>query len=147
MLIIFLAFLLLMSMWLIDHKTQMGKVVRAVIANPELARSIGINVDRVYFLSFGSGWLLAGIAGALMAPLVTITPYLGSGFLVGGFLTTILAGVQLIGIAPAAIGLGVTNGVVSTYFDTTTGVIALLMVAMLAMRIKDFRKSNTKGRR
>jgi branched-subunit amino acid ABC-type transport system permease component len=136
LLVIAISISMLFLMWVIDRKTSFGKIVKAVIVNPELARTLGINVDRVYFISFGTGWFLAGFAGAILAPLVTITPNMGSNFLVGGFLTTILAGASLVGIAPAAAGLGLTNGLISSYIDTTTGLVSLLLVAMIAMRFR-----------
>jgi len=137
--IIAFAAVLLTAMWVTERFTSLGKTVRAVISDPDLARGIGIDVDRVYALSFGTGWLLAGVAGALLAPMVTIAPTMGGNFLVGGFLTTILAGPTLLGIGPAAGLLGGTDGIFSTIADATTASIAVLVVAMIAMKIKDGR--------
>lgn len=139
MVIIVVAAVLLLALWLVDRFTPLGRLVRAVMANPDLAASLGVNVDRVYLMSFGTGWLLAGMAGALLAPLVTITPQMGATFLIGGFLTTILAGASLLGIGPAAGLLGSTSGVVSTYFDATTASIVTLVIAVIVMRVRNLR--------
>lgn len=139
LLIIVIASVLLLALFVVDRFTPLGRLVRAVMANPELAASLGVNVDRVYLASFGTGWLLAGMAGALLAPLVTITPQMGATFLIGGFLTTILAGASLLAIGPAAGLLGSTSGIVSTYFDATTASIATLIIAVIVMRIRNLR--------
>ena len=140
LIIVTVAAALLLALFLIDRFTPLGRLVRAVMANPDLAASLGVNVDRVYLASFGTGWLLAGMAGALLAPLVTITPQMGSTFLIGGFLTTILAGASLLGIGPAAGLLGSTSGIVSTYFDATTASIATLIITVIVMRIRNLRR-------
>lgn len=134
--IILTAAALLVSLWAVERYTRLGSLVRGVIADPELARALGVNVDRVYLVTFAGGWMLAGLAGALLAPLVTITPAMGANFLTGGFLTTILAGVTLAGLGPAAALLGVTNGAVAAIFDAVTASLAVLAVAMVAMRYK-----------
>lgn len=132
------AVLLLVAFWLVERRTSVGRLIRGVIANPDLARGLGVNVDRVYLLSFAAGSALAGLAGALLAPLVTIAPDMGAQFLIGAFLTAILAGgASLIGLAPASGILGTSQGLVAEYVDQTIGVVALLVVAMLVMRLRD----------
>lgn len=139
LIIIVVAVALLVALWIVDRFTPLGRLVRAVMANPDLAASLGVNVDRVYLGSFGAGWFLAGMAGALLAPLVTIVPTMGATFLIGGFLTTILAGASLLGIGPAAGLLGSTSGVVATYFDATTASIVTLIIAVIVMRVRNLR--------
>jgi branched-subunit amino acid ABC-type transport system permease component len=130
---------LLIVMWFVERRTSFGRLVRGVIENPELARGLGVNVDRVYMLSFAAGSALAGLAGALLAPLVTVSPSMGSDFLIGAFLTAIVAGPSLLGIGGAAGVLGGTQGLVSEFVDQTGGAVALLVAAVVVMRVRDSR--------
>ena len=104
---------------LIIAKSSFGLKMRAVIANPEIAESLGLRVERVNRWAFALGIALAGIAGALISPLRTVFPGMGLTFLVGAFLVVILAGLgnvratviwsMLIGIATTAVSIPVND--------------------------------------
>lgn len=138
LLLIACAALVVIAFWVVERRTSLGRLIRGVIANPDLARGVGVNVDRVYLASFGVGTALAGVAGALLAPSVTIAPDMGAQFLIGAFLAAILAGgASLVTLAPAAVILGGSQGLVSEYVDQTIGLVVLLVVAMVVMRLRD----------
>src|SRR5947209_4722049 len=63
-------------MWLL-HSTRVGKLLVAVIHDPEVSRAMGINVHRYYLMTFTFGSLLAALAGAYTAPTVSVVPGLG----------------------------------------------------------------------
>jgi urea transport system permease protein len=73
-------------------RTRFGMQMRAVIANPQTAMSLGIRVANINRWSFALGCGLAGLAGALVAPLRTVFPNMGVPYLVGAFLVVVLAG-------------------------------------------------------
>lgn len=73
-------------------RTRFGMQMRAVIANPQTAMSLGIRVASINRWSFALGCGLAGLAGALVAPLRTVFPNMGVPYLVGAFLVVVLAG-------------------------------------------------------
>ena len=104
---------------LIIAKSSFGLKMRAVIANPEIAESLGLRVERVNRWAFALGIALAGAAGALISPLRTVFPGMGLPFLVGAFLVVILAGLgnvkstviwsMIIGIATTAVSIPVND--------------------------------------
>lgn len=104
---------------LIITRSSFGLKMRAVIANPDIAESLGLRVERVNRLAFALGIALAGLAGALISPLRTVFPGMGLPFLVGAFLVVILAGLgnvratftwsMLIGLATTAISIPVND--------------------------------------
>lgn len=73
-------------------RTPFGVQMRAVIANPMAAESLGLRSAHVNRWAFALGCGLAGLAGALVAPLRTVFPGMGLPYLVGAFLVVILAG-------------------------------------------------------
>jgi urea transport system permease protein len=77
---------------LIILRTRFGVQMRAVIANPMASESLGLRPAHVNRWAFALGCGLAGLAGALVAPLRTVFPGMGLPYLVGAFLVVILAG-------------------------------------------------------
>ena len=136
LLVLAIAASLLLALVLLLRATRFGLLIRAVIANRDLAAGLGVNVSGVYMAAFATGSALAAFAGATLAPLVTIHPEMGPDFLVGAFLPVILAGSSPVALAGSAGLLGGTQSLVGRYWDATAGTTALLLLAVLIMRIR-----------
>lgn len=78
--------------YLLLNKTIFGKAIRAGIENPEQVQGLGINIRRIFTITFVVASGLAGFGGALNAPLVGVTPYMGFEMLLFAFITVILGG-------------------------------------------------------
>ena len=101
MLVVF-AVLCGLAVWWGLNRTNIGKVVLAVIHSDEVASSMGVNVSRVYTLAFMFGIFLAALAGALTAPMISVQPGLSSGVIIVSFAVVIIGGLG--SIEGAAIG-------------------------------------------
>ena len=100
--------------WYLFYRTRIGMQVRAIMRNPDMAASCGIDVRRVSALTFAYGSGLAGVAGVLLAGFKTVQPDMGSSVVVDGFLVVVVGGVgSLMGTAFAALLLGQINGLVA----------------------------------
>lgn len=98
------AILVLAGLYLVFHHTKFGIHSRATIQAPSMAKAIGIDTGRMYTLTFGLGAALAGLAGALYAPTMSIVPTFGASFLVESFVTVVVGGADVfLGTAPAAL--------------------------------------------
>src|SRR5471032_3637948 len=75
----------LLLLWLFLEKTPFGRILRAGSRDPEMVGLLGINLPRVLTGAFGLGALLAGAAGLLAAPLLTVTPSMASGAVMPAF--------------------------------------------------------------
>jgi branched-chain amino acid transport system permease protein len=93
-------------------RSMAGKAIRAVIQDRQSARLMGINVERVYQLTFALGSALAGIAGALLAPIYTLSPYIGGNFILAAFAVVVLGG---LGSVPGAFIGGILVGVMEAF--------------------------------
>ena len=91
-----------LAVWWGLNRTRHGKIVLAVIHNQEVAASMGVNVSRVYMLSFLAGVFLAALGGALTAPMVSVQPGLSVGVIIVSFAVVIIGGLG--SIEGAAIG-------------------------------------------
>lgn len=126
-----LAGLYALFMW-----TDFGVRARATMQDEATARSMGVNTDRMYMATFGIGSALAGLAGALYAPVMTITPEYGTGFLVEAFVAVVVGGASvLIGTILASGFLGFVNAVFTNIAGTFIGQVAMLLAAIVAIRL------------
>jgi branched-chain amino acid transport system permease protein len=91
-----------MSLWVSLTKTKFGIAMRAAVENPNLAGVLGINIERVYLVSWFLAGGLAGLAGSLMVLWLPGNPHIGSDFIVAIFASSILGG--LFSVYGAVIG-------------------------------------------
>ena len=114
-------------------RTRFGKVVRAAAHNPGMVSAIGINTGLLYGLVFALGSLLAGMAGALAAPVRSMTPGMGFSILIESFIVTVIGGMgSILGALVGAILIGLTRSFGTMGFPLfTDGLMYLIMVVIL----------------
>jgi branched-chain amino acid transport system permease protein len=74
--------LICLSTWYVIERTRLGAYLRAGTENPALVQAFGINVPRMVMLTYGAGAGLAALAGVLAAPVIQITPLMGSNLII-----------------------------------------------------------------
>jgi branched-chain amino acid transport system permease protein len=87
---------------LVLNRTRQGKILRAVIHDREMSRAVGINVSRVYLVTFTIGAMLAALGGALTAPTTSVQPGIGAEVIVLAFAIVVVGGLGSLG--GAAVG-------------------------------------------
>jgi urea transport system permease protein len=119
--------------WFLIYRTVFGTKLRAVMQDPTVASCFGINADRIYGLTFAYGAGLAGLAGALVAPLKSVSPEMGTTYIVDAFMVVVVGGVQsLFGAVASAALLGEASGVIAfLQNDTMAKAIVLLAIVVL----------------
>lgn len=124
-------------LWFFLTRSKLGWALRAVSLDREAASLQGIDSNRISMIAIGVGAGLAGLAGALMAPLTNINPHMGHNIIITAFIVTIVGGVgSLSGAVIAAVLYALFHTFVSTYFSGTIATIGglLIMVAVLIVR-------------
>jgi urea transport system permease protein len=92
------ALLLLAATAFVLYRTSLGIRIRALIQNREMASLLGLDIARTYKLVFASGALIAGLAGALISPMLSVDPYIGNVYLVRSFFVVTVGGLgELLG--------------------------------------------------
>jgi urea transport system permease protein len=132
-----IAIIILGGLYAAFTRTSFGIRARATIEDPETARAMGIDTDRMYMTTFAIGSGLAGLTGALYAPaLGSITPNRGSTFLVEAFVAVVVGGPSVIAGTLSASGiLSVFSATGSYFFGTFIGQMLLLSVALVGLRV------------
>ena len=116
--------------------TRVGKLLAAVIHDPEVSRAMGINVGRYYLVTFTFGSLLGAIAGAYTAPTVSVVPGLGVEIIVLSFAVVVIGGLgSLPGAALGAVIVGMVRSLSVHYLPSVElFVIYFVMALVLAVR-------------
>ena len=137
LLICVLALLITAGLYLLVNRTRLGLALRAVAEDQEAAMLQGIKYRRVALYGFLIGCALAGAAGAFMAPLIAITTFMGSDFLIKAFIIIIIGG---LGSIPGAIMGGFIIAAVESfggyYFNSSTATIALFVLVIVGLLVR-----------
>jgi urea transport system permease protein len=131
------AALLFLVSWFIINRTTFGLKLRAVVQDRGVASSFGINADGVYSATFAYGTGLAGLAGAIISPLKSVSPEMGTGYVVDAFMVVVLGGVQsLFGTVISAFALGEVTGVIAFLQNDTIAkaIVLILIISVIRFR-------------
>jgi branched-chain amino acid transport system permease protein len=119
-------------LWVGLAKSRFGKIVRAAAINPQMVSALGINTPLLYASVFAIGSLLAGLAGALAAPVRTLTPGMGLSILIESFIVTVIGGMgSIVGAFVAALIIGLTRALGSIGFPLFVDGIMFVMMALV----------------
>jgi urea transport system permease protein len=123
--------------WFLFYRTSFGMKLRAVVQDQNMASCFGINAKRVYSLTFAYGAGLAGLAGALVAPLKSVSPEMGTTYVVDAFFVVVLGGAQsLFGTVASATLLGEMNGVLAYWYNDTIAKALVLLAIVVLIRFR-----------
>lgn len=122
---VLLAFLLFVLM----TRTDLGRAIRAAAQDPVGAAVAGINVNRIYGITFGLGLAMAGAAGAIVVPFFYVTPSVGETFNIPAFIVVVLGGLgSMPGAVVGGLVVGLVQSVGAAYLPGSTNQILLLAV-------------------
>ena len=131
-----MAIIITATTFLILFRTRWGLTARGVIANRQMASCLGVNTRRVDRVTFAFGAGLAGLAGAIMAPLMSVDPQMGVGFLVPAFLSVLVGGTASpLGALWGAGIIGGSNSVVAAIWTPVIAQIAVFSLAIVVIRL------------
>ncbi len=118
-------------------KTTFGLQIRAAIHNRELASALGINTERITTLSFVIGSALAGLAGALLCPLIPVGPLTGLSYLIKVFFVIIVGGAgSLIGTVVGGFVIGGGESLLQLALSPLAAEIVILIIAVVIISFK-----------
>lgn len=123
--------------WFIYRYTSFGLRLRAITQNRSVASCFGINSDRAYRMTFAYGAGLAGLAGALISPLKSVSPEMGTTYVVDAFMVVVLGGVQsLLGTLASSGLLGEITGLLAYYGNDTIAKALVLLGIVIIIRFR-----------
>lgn len=125
-----------LALWYTLTHTRIGKIVRAAAQNPTMTSALGLNTSLIYAGVFACGGLLAGLAGALAAPVRSMSPGMGFSILIESFIVTVIGGMGSVGGALAgALIIGLVRSFGSIGFpDFVESIMFLAMTLILVFK-------------
>ena len=125
-----------LATWFVIEKTKLGAYLRAGTENPKLVEAFGINVPLMVTLTFGFGVALAGFAGVLAAPIIQVSPLMGSNLIIVVFAVVLIGGMgSIMGSILTGLGLGVIEGLTRVFYpEGSATVVFVVMVIVLLLR-------------
>lgn len=130
------AALLLLVFYLVIERSRLGMAMRATFQDKDAAKIVGVNVSRIYTLTFALGSCLAAVTGALLAPIFVVSPTMGDLASLKAFAIVILGGLGNIpGAALGGFALAMIEefgaSYISTAYRDALGFIVILIVMVV----------------
>jgi urea transport system permease protein len=131
------ALLMLAGLYLLFTRTRYGLLARAAAQNPEMAQALGVAAKRINLITFAIGCALASLGGAIMAPMVSVSPSMGQEFIGQAFMAVVIAGPAFIsGTLLSALMLGGVSAALAQSATALWGVTGLFLTAIVVLRLK-----------
>lgn len=123
--------------WYLYRYTSFGLKLRAVTQNREIASSFGVNSGRIYRATFAYGAGVAGLAGALVSPLKSVSPEMGTTYVVDAFMVVVLGGAQsLFGTVASSGILGELSAFLAFHSNDTIAKAVVLLAIVVLIRFR-----------
>jgi len=134
--VVFASLFVCLATWFVIEKTKLGSYLRAGTENPKLVEAFGINVPLMVTLTYGFGVALAGFAGVLAAPIINVTPLMGSHLIIVVFAVVVIGGMgSIMGSILTGLGLGIIEGLTRVFYPQGSEVVVfVVMVIVLLIR-------------
>ncbi|MDX2100740.1 MAG: urea ABC transporter permease subunit UrtB [Leptolyngbyaceae cyanobacterium bins.59] len=119
------------------YMTPLGRQIRAVTQNRDMAKCLGVNTSLVDMFTFAYGCGLAGVAGAVISPLKSVAPPMGQDYLVDAWMTVVTGGVdKLIGVLAGSFIIGQSSAVLAYLLNDPTARVIVLAAVIILIRYR-----------
>jgi len=123
--VIVLGLAIMAALHVVLTRTQIGAMIRAGVDNDRMAACLGINVELVFFAVFCLGCALAGLAGVVAAPVLSVTPNMGTDILIPTLIVVVIGGLGSL--------KGAVTGSLLVGFIQTFGAVLAPQIASIAI--------------
>jgi branched-chain amino acid transport system permease protein len=120
--------------WYVIERTRIGAYLRAGTENPALVQAFGINVPLMVMLTYAGGAALAAIAGVLAAPVIQVTPLMGSNLIIIVFAVVVIGGMgSILGSILTGLALGLIEGLTKVFYPEASNIVVFVIMAIVLM--------------
>ena len=126
--------LVCLGTWYTIERTRLGAYLRAGTENPKLVQAFGINVPVMVMLTYGAGAGLAALAGVLAAPVIQITPLMGTNLIIVVFAVVVIGGMgSILGSIITGLALGLIEGLTKVFYPEASSIVVFVIMAIVLM--------------
>ena len=120
--------------WILIEKTSLGATLRAGTENPKLVQAFGINVPLMVMFTYAGGAALAAVAGVLAAPIIQVTPLMGSNLIIVVFAVVVIGGMgSILGSILTGLALGLIEGLTKVFYPEASSIVVFVIMAIVLM--------------
>ncbi|MCI0394947.1 MAG: branched-chain amino acid ABC transporter permease [Chloroflexi bacterium] len=135
--ILVVALVAILALHLFLQYTYTGKAIRATAEDWEAAALAGINIQRIYLLTFGLGAALAGVAGTLVTVIYGVAPGIGLAWTLRALVVIVLAGTgSILGAFPVGLLLGAVEALSGTFIGPAYRELVGLVIFLLTLLLR-----------
>ncbi|MDY7546056.1 branched-chain amino acid ABC transporter permease [Glaciimonas sp. CA11.2] len=132
--VVFASLVVCFATWFVIEKTKLGAYLRAGTENPKLVEAFGINVPLMVTLTYGFGGALAAFAGVLAAPVIQVSPLMGSNLIIVVFAVVVIGGMgSIMGSIITGLALGVIEGLTRVFYPEASATVVFIVMAIVLM--------------
>ena len=132
--VVFASLVICLGTWFTIERTRLGAYLRAGTENPALVQAFGINVPVMVMLTYGAGAGLAALAGVLAAPIIQITPLMGSNLIIIVFAVVVIGGMgSILGSIVTGLALGLIEGLTKVFYPEASSIVVFVIMAIVLM--------------
>jgi branched-chain amino acid transport system permease protein len=137
LIIFFAAILVSVGLFLLLQYTNIGKQIRAIAQDRMAAKLMGINLNRIYMLTFGIGTALVAIAGGLILPVYYVFPSVGVYFVLTAFVVVVLGGMgNMVGALLGGFIIGIADSLSGYYIDPSLKEVVSFIIFLIVLLIR-----------
>lgn len=132
--VVFASIFVCLVTWFVIEKTRLGAYLRAGTENPKMVEAFGVNVPLMVTLTYGFGVALAGFAGVLAAPVLQVSPLMGSNLIIVVFAVVVIGGMgSILGSILTGLGLGVIEGMTKVFYPELSATVVFIIMAIVLL--------------
>ena len=132
--VVFASIVVCLMTWFVIEKTRLGAYLRAGTENPKMVEAFGINVPLMVTLTYGFSVALAGFAGVLAAPVLQVSPLMGSNLIIVVFAVVVIGGMgSILGSILTGLGLGVIEGLTKVFYPELSATVVFIIMAIVLL--------------
>ena len=132
--VIFASLAICIATWYLIERTRLGSYLRAGTENPKLVQAFGVNVPLMVMLTYGAGAGLAALAGVLAAPVIQLTPLMGSNLIIIVFAVVVIGGMgSIMGSILTGLVLGLVEGLTKVFYPEASSIVVFVIMAIVLM--------------
>lgn len=132
--VVLVSLVVCLGTWYLIERTRLGAYLRAGTENAALVQAFGINVPLMVMLTYGAGAALAGLAGVLAAPIIQVSPLMGSNLIIVVFAVVVIGGMgSIMGSILTGLGLGVIEGLTRVFYPEASSIVVFVIMVIVLM--------------
>ncbi len=118
--------------WFLIERTRLGARLRAATENAGLVQALGINVPLMIMMTYGGGVALAALAGVLAAPVIQVSPLMGSSLVIVVFAVVVIGGMgSILGAIVSGLVLGLIEGLTKVIYPEASNIVVFVIMALV----------------